>query len=138
MAEKFFELEIVSPDRVFYTGQAAMVEVCTTEGQIGVYAGHIPMTNLLKPGILHISEADGQDKYAALHDGFIEILPDKITVLAEVAEWPEEIDFNRANEAKIRAERRLAENAQDIDVARAKLALSRANTRLDLARRYGK
>ena len=88
------------------------------EGEIGVYAGHIPMTNILKPGILHIVEAGGQDKYAAVHDGFIEILPDKITVLAGIAEWPEEIDINRANEAKIRAERRLAENAQDLDAAR--------------------
>ena len=52
MADKLFELEIVSPDRVFYRGQASMVEMSTTEGEIGVYAGHIPMTNVLKPGIL--------------------------------------------------------------------------------------
>ena len=138
MADTLFELEIVSPDRVFYRGQASMVEMSTTEGEIGVYAGHIPMTNVLKPGILHIVEAGGQDKYAAVHDGFIEILPDKITVLAEIAEWPEEIDINRANEAKIRAERRLAENAQDLDAARARLALGRAKIRLELAARYGK
>lgn len=138
MADKIFELEIVSPDRVFYDGQASMVEMSTTEGEIGVYAGHIPMTHILKPGILHIAEAGGGDKYAAVHDGFIEILPEKITVLAEVAEWPEEIDVNRANEAKTRAQRRLAESESSLDIARAELALHRALTRLELAGRYAK
>ena len=113
-----------------------MVEMSTTEGEIGVYAGHIPMTNILKPGILHIVEAGGQDKYAAVHDGFIEILPDKITVLAEIAEWPEEIDGARANEARIRAERRLAEHSPETDIARAEAALRRALVRLSLVEEH--
>lgn len=137
MAEKEFLLQVVSPDRVFYEGSVSMVEIVTSEGEIGVLAGHIPMTNILKPGILHIVAADG-DLYAAVHEGFIEILPDRMTVLAEGAEWPDEIDVNRANEAKIRAERRLSEHSEDMDIARAELALKRALTRIEVAERYGK
>lgn len=137
MADKIFELQIVSPDRIFFEGRASMVEMATTEGEIGVYAGHIPMTHILKPGILHIVAPEG-DKYAAVHDGFVEILPDKITVLAETAEWPEEIDINRANEAKIRAERRLSEKSANLDVLRAELALRRAQIRIELSARQGK
>lgn len=137
MAEKEFLLQVVSPDRVFYEGSVSMVELVTSEGEIGVLAGHIPMTNILKPGILHIVAADGE-RYTAVHEGFIEILPDRMTVLSEGAEWPEEIDINRANEAKIRAERRLSEHSEGMDIARAELALKRALTRIELAERYGR
>lgn len=136
MAEKEFLLQIVSPDRVFYEGPVVMVELSTSEGDIGVYAGHIPMTNILRPGILHIVESAGNDRYAAVHDGFIEILPDQMTVLAEIAEWPDEIDLNRANEAKIRAERRLSEQNDNMDVSRAEFALRKALTRIELAEKY--
>lgn len=138
MADKLLELQIVSPDRVFYEGKASMVEMVTTEGEIGVYAGHIPMTHILKSGILHIAEAAGTDKYAAVHDGFVEILPDKITILAEVAEWPGEIDVNRASDARVRAERRLNEKPDNLDITRAEMALRRALTRIELYQRYGK
>lgn len=136
MAEKEFTLQIVSPDRIFYEGAVTFVELSTSEGDIGVYAGHIPMTNILRPGILHIVEPGGSDKYAAVHDGFIEILPDRMVVLAEIAEWPEEVDLNRANEAKIRAERRLSEQNNDMDVSRAEFALRKALTRIELAEKY--
>ena len=66
-----------------------MVEFNTTEGEIGVYKGHVPMTVIINPGVLTISEAD-RAKNAALHAGFVEILQDKVTVLAESVEWPEE------------------------------------------------
>ena len=138
MADKVFGLQIVSPDRIFYEGEAVMVEMTTSEGEVGIYAGHIPMTQILKPGVLHIVEKDGTDKYAAVHEGFVEILPDNISVLAEIAEWPEEIDENRANEAKIRAERFLSEKAAGTDIARAELALRRALTRIETTARYGK
>jgi F-type H+-transporting ATPase subunit epsilon len=76
-------------------------------------------------------EVEGVKK-AALYSGFVEILKDKVTVLAEVAEWPEEIDINRAMEAKIRAERRLKGNDNGMDEMRAELSLRRALTRLEL------
>jgi F-type H+-transporting ATPase subunit epsilon len=125
-----FKLQVVTPDKVFYTGEASMVELTTTEGQIGVYADHIPLTAIVAPGVLHIHETS-EVKKAALHSGFIEILPDQVTILAEVVEWPEEIDVKRAEEARIRAERRLKDNRAETDTVRAELALKRALTRLE-------
>lgn len=128
MAE-MFKLQIVTPERIFYEGDASMVELSTTEGDIGVYANHIPMTAIVAPGVLKIHESGGVKK-AALHTGFIEVLPQHITIMAEVIEWPDEIDIKRAEEARIRAERRLKEHNAENDVLRAKLALRRALTRL--------
>ena len=75
MAEKkTFLIRVITPDRIFYEGNAVMAEFNTSEGEIGVYAGHIPMTVILKPGVLTITEAEGKKK-SALHTGFAEILP---------------------------------------------------------------
>lgn len=126
-----FKLQIVTPERVFYEGEAGMVELSTTEGDIGVYANHIPMTAIVSPGVLKIHEGS-EIKRAALHAGFIEVLPQEITIMAEVIEWPGEIDIKRAEEARIRAERRLKDNQAEIDVLRAKLALKRAMARLSV------
>lgn len=126
-----FDLKIVCPERMFYEGKAKMVELNTTEGEIGVYADHLPMTMILKPGVLTITEEDGV-KEAALHAGFIEILPDKVTILAEVAEWPDEIDLERAERAKERAENRLANKDASVNILRAESALARSLTRISL------
>ena len=112
-----------------------MVEMKTTEGEIGVLAGHIPLTAILEPGVLRIKKSDG-DKEAALHDGFVKITKDKVTILAESCEWPDEIDVNRANEAKTRAERRLKSGEPAVDMLRAELALKKALTRIDIAGKY--
>ncbi|MCM1065057.1 MAG: ATP synthase F1 subunit epsilon [Eubacterium sp.] len=129
MAEKTFNLRIITPDRVFYEGETEMVEFNTTEGQVGVLPGHIPLTVIVKPGILHIHEAEGE-KTAALHAGFAEILPEGITILAEIIEWPEEIDENRAEAARERAEERLRSRTPETDIARAETALQRAVARI--------
>ena len=123
---KTFRLLVNTPDRVFYNDDVTMVELSTTEGEIGVYAEHIPL-------VMNI-HVDGDVKKAAVHGGIVEILQDKVTVLAEIAEWPEEIDVNRANEAKTRAERRLSSNDPHIDVVRAEAALKRSLARLGAAR----
>lgn len=129
--EKYFDLEIISPERTFYKGQASFLELTTSEGDVGIYKNHIPMTNVIVPGIVTIHEADGI-KEAAVHSGFMVILQDSVKVMAEVAEWPEEIDANRATEAKIRAERRLKDGGTGIDLVRAEAALKRSLTRLNL------
>ncbi len=126
-----FQLRIITPDRVFYEGEATMVEFNTTEGQIGVLPGHIPLTVIVKPGILKIHESE-EEKEAALHSGFAEILPDSITILAEVIEWPDEIDENRAQAAMERAEQRLKTKSPDTDIARAETALLRALARIQV------
>ena len=126
-----FKLHVITPERRFYDGEASMVELTTTEGDIGVYRNHIPLTAIVAPGVLKIHE-EGEVKEAALMSGFIEILPERITIMAEVAEWPDESDGNRAEEARIRAERRLKEESGEIDTMRAELALRRALVRLSL------
>lgn len=128
-----FKLHIVTPEGQFYEGAASMVELTTTEGDIGVYRNHIPMTAIVAPGVLKIHEAGGV-KEAALMSGFIEILPEKIVIMAEVVEWPGEIDTNRAEEAKVRAERRLKEQSGEVDLIRAETALRRALVRLSLTK----
>lgn len=132
MAEnQAFKLRVISPDRIFYEGEAIMLELNTTEGEIGIYKNHVPMTYIIEPGVMTITEEEGK-KEAALHSGFIQILQEEITILAEAVEWPEEIDENRAEEAKIRAERRLAMKDPNINLQRAELALHRALIRQEV------
>ena len=130
MATNLFKLEVVSPDRVFYTGDVEMVEMNTTEGEIGIYRNHIPLTVIVKPGVLRITGEDNRE--AALHAGFAEILPDSVTILAEIIEWPEEIDEARAQSALHRAEDRLAHKSDNLDVFRAEAALQRAMARINV------
>lgn len=127
-----FHLRIITPDRLFYEGDVEMVEFNTTEGEIGVLPGHIPLTVIVKPGILVISEKGGEEKEAALHAGFAEILPDGVTILAEIIEWPNEIDEQRAEDAMNRARERLASRTPETDIARAETALLRAVARIEV------
>ena len=130
---KTFDLQIVTPDRIFFEGDAEMIELKTTEGDIGILKGHIPLTAIIAPGVLKITK-DGEVKEAALLSGFLEILQDKVIVLAESCEWPDEIDINRANEAKIRAERRLKGSDEgQVNVTRAEMSLRRSLIRIELA-----
>lgn len=124
-----FRLKIITPERIFFDQDAYMVEFNTTEGEIGVYANHIPLTTIIKPGILTI-RMDGEAKEAALHSGFVEILPDRVTILAEVIEWPEEINRQRAEAAMERAKERIAHPTSQTDIARAQTALMRAMARI--------
>lgn len=135
MAEenKLFDVEIICPDRIFYTGKAVFLEMNTAEGRIGIYKNHIPLTSVLAPGIVRITEEGGMRK-AAIHAGFVEILQDKVTLLAEIAEWPQEIDLERAEEARSRAKNRIDEKSEQIDLARAELALRKSLVRINLAK----
>ena len=124
-----FTLRIITPDRVFYEGEASMVEFNTTEGEIGIYKQHVPTTVIISPGILTITEEGGM-KEAALHAGFAEILQDEVVILAEIIEWPEEIDAGRAEAAKERAEERIRSKKPETDILRAETALQRALARI--------
>ncbi len=132
MADKTFRLKIIAPERIFYEDDVAFVEFRTTEGDIGIYPGHIALTSIVAPGVIKIHTPSGEIKEAALLDGFAEILADQVMILAEAVEWPEEIDVNRAKEAQIRAERRIKNEDGDMD--RAELALKRSIVRQRLAR----
>lgn len=135
---KTFNLQIVTPDRIFFEGDAEMIELKTTEGDIGVFKDHIPLTAIIAPGVLKITN-NGEVKEAALLSGFLEILQDKVIILAESCEWPDEIDINRANEAKIRAERRLmGTDTGQVNTTRAEMALRRSLIRIELAEKSGR
>lgn len=132
MAE-IFELKIIEPDGMFYEGEASFLEFATVMGEMGVYANHIPLTTILTPGVVKIHQ-DGQVKKAAVMGGFVEIQKDRITVMAENAEWPEEIDVERAKAAKKRAEERLQNKSANTDMVRAEAALKRAMARISVAK----
>lgn len=127
------KLKVVAPERIFFEGETSFLEFTTTEGDMGVYPGHIPLTAIIAPGVLRIHDGE-QNREAALMSGFVQILPEGVTILAESVEWPDEIDANRAKEAEIRARRRI-EDGSGIDLNRAELALKRALLRLRMSSR---
>ena len=128
-----FELKIIEPDGMFFEGEGEFLEFTSVEGQMGVYKNHIPLTTILEPCVVKI-HANGEVKKAAVMGGFIEIQKERITILAEDANWPEEIDVERAKAAKQRAEERLSRRESGIDIVRAEAALKRAMARIGAAR----
>lgn len=127
-------LQIISPDKVEFDGECTMIEYNTTEGYVGVLPGHVAMTQIIAPGKLVVYE-EGKEKplYAALMSGIATIMPDNISLLAEIIEMQDEIDVERAKAAKKRAEERLEKRKEDTDIERAEVALRRANVRLEVA-----
>ena len=128
-----FELKIIEPDGMFFEGEGEFLEFTSVEGQMGVYKNHIPLTTILEPCVVKI-HANGEKKKAAVLGGFIEIQKERITILAEDANWPEEIDVERAKAAKQRAEERLSKRESGTDIVRAEAALKRAMARIGAAR----
>jgi F-type H+-transporting ATPase subunit epsilon len=127
-------LEIVTPDRALATEQVDEVQLPGSEGYFGVLPGHTPLLSTLQVGELWYRI--GQEKhYVAVAFGFVEVLPDRVTVLAQVAEKAQEIDVARAEAAKKRAEERVAEPHTDMDFERARIALMKSLIRLQVASR---
>jgi F-type H+-transporting ATPase subunit epsilon len=127
-------LEIVTPDRALVREEVDEVQLPGSQGYLGVLPGHTPLLTMLKVGELWYRI--GQEKhYLAIAGGFVEVLPDRVTVLAQIAERAQEIDVARAETAKQRAEDRLARPSQDIDLDRARIALTKSLVRLQVATR---
>ncbi|WP_279389092.1 F0F1 ATP synthase subunit epsilon [Hazenella coriacea] len=126
------QLDIVTPERKVYSDEVDMVITRAAEGDIGILPKHAPLVSPLKITAVRIKK-DGDESVIAVSGGFLEVRPDKVTILAESAELPEEIDVERAKAAKERAESRL--KSEDGDQKRAELALARAMNRLDIANR---
>lgn len=124
-------LDIVTPEKVAYSGDANMVIARTTAGDIGILPGHAALIAALVTWPLRILTDNGELQLS-LSGGFIEVQPEKITILANCAELPEEIDVTRAETAKSRAESRLHGSKEDIDLSRAEAALKRAIMRLQV------
>ena len=126
-----FEIEIVTPEKKFFKGEVESINLTTLNGKVQILANHIAYVTGLKPGIIKIVE-NGKEKIASLSGGFIQFAENKGVILADAAEWPQEIDVERATQAKERAEKRLQnKKSEDVDIARAQLALSRALSRIN-------
>ncbi|MBU5436722.1 F0F1 ATP synthase subunit epsilon [Tissierella sp. MSJ-40] len=128
-----FHLEIVTPDRSFFSEEVEMVIVRGIEGDLAILKDRAPLITPLKIGKIRIFQ-DGKEKVAAVVDGYISVENHKTTIITEAAEWPEEIDIERAEAAKKRAEVLLKERPDGIDVARAQLALQRALNRIEVGK----
>ena len=128
------QLQIVSADRSLVNEQVDEVQVPGAEGYFGVLPGHTPMLATLQVGTLWYRQG-AEKHYLALAFGFAEVQPDRVTILAQIAEKADEIDLGRAEAAKRRAEERLAKPAMDMDFERARIAMIKALVRLQVASR---
>ena len=123
-------VQVVSPERVLYEGDAEMVVCRTSDGEIAFLPGHVPFLGALSIAKVRALLPGGTDQVIAVHRGFVEMSHDDVTVLSDVAELPEEIDVQRARAAKEQAEAELAANEDDEVAAE---ALARAELRLEVA-----
>jgi F-type H+-transporting ATPase subunit epsilon len=128
------QLQIVSADRMLVNEQVDEVEIPGAEGYFGVLPGHTPLLAALHVGELWYRQ--GKDvHYLSVAFGFAEVQPDRVTILAQVAEHADEIDITRAEAAKRRAEERIGKPTPDIDFERARIALMKSLIRLQVASR---
>lgn len=133
MAESRIQLDVVTPEKLAFSGQVDEVNLPGVLGEFGVLPGHTPFLSELKIGLMHFKR-EGRVEWFALNRGVAEVTPSKVTVLVRTAESKEEIDVARAEAAKARAEQRLREKQEGVDLARAEAALQRALARLKVAR----
>lgn len=125
-------LDIVTPDRKVYEGMVNLVIVKTGGGEIGIMPGHSPLMATVKPCVVKVNTAEDVQYFCAT-GGFIEVTPQKITILADASENGRDIDIDRAREALDRAEKRLADSSGESEHERAEQALTRARIRLRVA-----
>jgi len=126
-------LEVVTPERKVYGKEVSMVVAKGVDGELGILPNHIPLVTPLRIAAVRAKVEGEKDHVIAVHGGFMEVRKDKVIILAESAELPEEIDFDRAARARERAEERLRRAREEkIDYARAQRALARAMLRLDM------
>ena len=133
MYEKPFKLEIVSPRRIVYSGDATSVSLPGAMGGFQVLHSHAPLLSSLNVGTMKLRTAEGTEVFYATSGGFVEVRDNVVTVVVESAEWANEIDVDRARRAVDRAQGRLKTRAADIDVTRAEASLARAMNRLRVA-----
>lgn len=131
MAKKF-KFDITTPDGIVFSGEVESLRVPGSEGGFGVLADHAPFATTTTIGMVEIKE-DGKSKYFATSGGFIEVLDNSVSLLAETCEPAENIDKIRAEEALKRAKKRLASPGPDVDIIRAQSAMQRALNRLKIA-----
>lgn len=129
MADKL-NLEVAVPERLMIREDVEEVQVRGTDGYLGILPGHAPLMTGLGAGVLRFGK-DGETRYMAVHGGVMEVLPDRVRILADRAEWANEVDVQRAEKARRRANDLLRSHQMEIDVERAQEAIARAHARLE-------
>ena len=129
-------LQIITPDKLLVREDVDTVQMPGKNGYLGILPGHAPLITELMIGEISYTQG-GTTQYLAVAWGFAEVLPDRVTILADAAERPEDIDVNRAQEAKVRAEQELREGSPELDYDAVNLALRRAEVRLEVAAKAG-
>ena len=125
-----FNFEVHTPYRLFYSGKAQAITITLADGEIGIYANHSPFTGVVVTSILRIKESNGSWRAAFVSDGILEVKEHKNVLMVDCAEWPEEIDKERALEAKEQAEKVLNDANFKFETDKAKERLRRADYRL--------
>ncbi|MGI9347405.1 MAG: F0F1 ATP synthase subunit epsilon [Gammaproteobacteria bacterium] len=128
-------VEVVSSEKSLYAGEAAMVVAPGEAGELGVLPNHAPLLTKIKPGVLKINLPDGEEEFLYVSGGILEIQPDKVTVLADVAERGGGLDESRAEDARRAAEERLRSGVEDMDYAAAQAELAQAVAQLQTIRK---
>ena len=131
-------VEIVSSEKSLYDGEAAMVVAPGVAGELGILPRHAPLLTRIKPGVLKINLPDGGEELLYVSGGVLEVQPEKVTVLADIAERGDDLDEQRAEEARREAEDKLASGASGLDYAKAQAELAQAAAQLQAIRRLRK
>jgi len=128
-------LEIITAERQVFSDEVDMVVAPGIDGQLGILPRHAPLMTMLKPGALTVRKAGEEDMYVAVSGGFMEVLGNRVSILADACERSDEIDEERAQQAVQRAQERLASRSEDMELERVMASLRRAQVRVDLVRR---
>ena len=129
-----YSINIAMPQGLLYSGEVTSCTATGLNGKFQVLHNHAPMLSVIDVGELNIEQSDGRKEYIATSNGFLEINKNQLNIIVESAEWAKEIDLDRANAAKDRAEKRLIEK-ESVDLARASASLMRAINRIKVASR---
>lgn len=140
MSQKTIKFEVVTPERVVLKEDVTQVTVPTKDGEITVLPEHIPLLSILKPGIIEVKKIDGKKDVIAVSGGFIDVLKNKIVILADTAELAEEIDLGKAEEARKRAEKIKEEtmHRDDVDFAGLSSQIEKELARTSAVKRWRK
>ncbi len=127
------KLQIITPEKNFFEDDVQLVVVKGVEGSMGIMYDHEPFVTPLGIGPIKIL-SDNKIRHAAVSQGYVEVMEEKIVILADTAEWPEDIDISRAEEAKKRAEKRLEKKENHMELLKAEIALKKAINRINVAK----
>jgi F-type H+-transporting ATPase subunit epsilon len=140
MSDKFIKFEIVTPERVVLKEEIKQITLPTKAGEITVLPDHIPLVSSLVPGVIHVKRRNGEDEIISISGGFLEVLKDKVVILADTAERAEELDMDRAEEAHRRAAelKEKARRGEDFNFAEVNAAIERELARTKAVKRWRK